>query len=129
LTYSLLFTAHPEFEGQTLGDFFQALNPWRVKVAHAITEASDFFDLDSYVAVAEIVPSANLVDMVARQVLLDEIELTRRIHAGSRVNRNVRCSAAGFMRGWAPLPPSLAPATSGRSRLLREAIPSALLLR
>lgn len=79
LVLSLVFNRYPEFEGRSFAEFFNLLNPYRVKVAHAITDAGTFVDLDKYESTVELAPTANLTDLVARQVLLDEFELWRHI--------------------------------------------------
>lgn len=79
LTMSLLFNRHPEFLDVSFGKFFELLNPWRVKVAHAITDAGDFINLDQYQSQIDVGPIANLADMVAQRVLLDEVDLWSQI--------------------------------------------------
>lgn len=75
LVRSLVFAAHNEFEGVSFANFFELLGPWRVRVAHAITDAGEFLNLDLYESQIALGPIANLTDMVARQVLLDEFDL------------------------------------------------------
>ena len=81
LSLSLLFKSRPEFQDVKFGQFFQLLKPWRVKIAHALTDAGEFVDLDKYDSHAEFGPVANLTDLVARQIMLDEIELWGQIEA------------------------------------------------
>ncbi len=81
LNLSLLFTSKPEFLEKTFGQFFDLLNAYRVKVAHAITDAGTFINLDEYEAMVEIAPIANLTDLVARQIILDELDLWEQIRA------------------------------------------------
>jgi hypothetical protein len=75
LVMSLLFNTHPEFEGRSFANFFQLLNPWRVKIAHFLTEAGEYINFDSYESQLEFGPIANLTDMAARDVLSDEFHL------------------------------------------------------
>jgi hypothetical protein len=75
LVLSLVFNSHPEFEGVSFKKFFELLAPWRVQVAHAVTYAGDFLNHDLYESHVVLGPIANLTDMVARQVLLDEFDL------------------------------------------------------
>lgn len=75
LVMSLLFNTHPEFEGRSFGIFFQLLNPWRIKIAHFLTEEGEYINFDSYESQLEFGPIANLIDMVARDVLSDEFHL------------------------------------------------------
>jgi hypothetical protein len=81
LVTSLVFSAHPEFEGVTFAAFFDLLGPWRTRVAHAVTDAGDFTDFDKYETQIELGPLANLTDLVARQVLLDEFWFWTEIRA------------------------------------------------
>lgn len=85
LVSSLVFNNHPEFKELSFGDFFQRLSEWRKKVAHAITDSGDFINLDKYEWQLEIGPIANLTDLIARQVLLDEFELWRALASGGHV--------------------------------------------
>ncbi len=84
LVMSLVFEAHKEFEGVTFAKFFELLGPWRVRVAHAITDAGEFLNLDLYESQIALGPIANLTDMVARQVLLDEFDLWAAIRAAEK---------------------------------------------
>jgi hypothetical protein len=79
LVQSLVFNRSPEFEGKTFTEFFSLLTPYRIRVAHAVTDAGTFIDLDKYDSVVEFGPIANLADMVARQIILDEFDLWRQI--------------------------------------------------
>lgn len=79
LVLSLVFNSRPEFREVTFGEYFERLNPWRVKVAHAVTEAGEFVNFDHYETQIELGPVANLTELVARQILLDELELWRQI--------------------------------------------------
>src|SRR3990172_4255655 len=80
LVLSLVFNAHPEFENVTFVQFFDLLNPWRLKVAHAVTDEGTFVNFDRYEAQTDLGPIANLTDMVARQILLDEFDLWGQIN-------------------------------------------------
>jgi len=95
LVMALILDRHPEFEGLRFGRLFELLNPWRVKVAHAVTDAAEFINLDSYGEQLEIVPIANLTDLIARQVLLDELELWRQIAAALAPSNNRMNPPAG----------------------------------
>lgn len=61
LVLSLIFNKHPEFEGRSFAEFFNLLNPYRVQVAHAITEAGTFIDLDKYESMVELAPLLTLL--------------------------------------------------------------------
>lgn len=84
LVMSLVFQAHREFEGVSFARFFELLEPWRTRVAHAITEAGEFLNLDLYESQIALGPIANLTDLVARQALLDEFDLWAAIRAAER---------------------------------------------
>ena len=85
LSFSLLFKSRPEFENKTFGELFELLNPYRVKVAHAITQAGAFVDFDKYEFMMEIAPIANLTDLVARQIILDEFDLWDQIREAGTI--------------------------------------------
>lgn len=75
LIMSLVFNSHPEFKGMSFVRFFKSINPWRTKIAHVLTDVGEFINFDKYESQIEFGPIANLTDLVARQVLLDEFHL------------------------------------------------------
>ena len=75
LVLSLNFHNHPEFEGKTFAEFYQLLNPHRVKVAHAITDSGTFINFDDYDSMLNIAPIANLADLVCQQIIQDDLDL------------------------------------------------------
>jgi len=80
LVKSLLFNTHPEFEGKSYGEFFHMINSWRVKIAHFLTEDGEYINFDRYKSQLEFGPIANLTDMVARDILSDELHLWGKIN-------------------------------------------------
>ena len=96
LVLSMVFSAHPEFRDATFRRFFELLNPWRIRVAHAVTDAGDFVNLDTYAAQTDMGPIANLTDMVARQILIDELDLWRRDSGGDRRRPSVEVRSSGY---------------------------------
>jgi hypothetical protein len=79
LTLALIFKSRPELLGVTFGKLFELMNPLRVKVAHALTDDGDFINFDKYESQTEIGPVANLLDVVSRQLILDELDLWKKI--------------------------------------------------
>ncbi|MDO8700641.1 MAG: methylamine utilization protein MauJ [Deltaproteobacteria bacterium] len=80
LVTSLVFESRPEFKNKNFREFFGLLNPWRIKVAHAVTDSGQFINFDKYGSQVDIGPIANLVDLVARQILLDEMDMWRQLN-------------------------------------------------
>ena len=69
-------------EGMSFGELFdKVLRPYRVKVAHAITEEGDFLNLDILEEREDACILAALADIVARQLLLDQTALWNFIKA------------------------------------------------
>ena len=85
LVYALLFDSRPDFLNKTFGQLFDLLNPYRVQVAHAITDTGTFVDFDLYKSSLEIAPIANLTDLIVRQILNDELALWRKIRESKEV--------------------------------------------
>jgi hypothetical protein len=96
LNLALLFRGRPELLNRTFTQLYDGLAGDRAKVAHAVTESGEFVNLDDYSSQTHLGALANLLDQVARILLLDEFDLWRKIVAA----------------GAAPLPPAPSPQDS-----------------
>ena len=70
----------PEFEGVTFDRLLPLLEPWRERAASALLNPGTATSLDDYETCVALTSVANLADSAARQVLMDEFDLWRRIN-------------------------------------------------
>ncbi len=81
--FTLILNRHPEFEGKRYGRAFEMLNDWRRQVAHALTNAGQFINLDVHDTLIEASAFADCVDKMANTLLIDEIGLWQQINSAN----------------------------------------------
>lgn len=75
-------STHTEFKDLTFGTFFEQLRSnQRLQIAHVFPEKGNWANLDNFDLFREFVAIGNLTDLVARQILLDELGLWEKLNA------------------------------------------------